>query len=325
MTTPRDLTPYLDGLPLDFLALEDARAFARDLPTGEALHARLEDLLMCFVHFTKTTTATTPGQVEALHVFRFAVSGLWALLEGQDMAAGWGTLARARLWAVAKYQTATCALPMPRVEALHLAMQNPHLLPAWGQRARQDGHEEEAGRAAAWLAVARLLEAAPRLEDGEAEELTAATLEALAPGLPARFPLPPLTISTGQPAASSSSPEVGRALAMITEGLEGMREAQATAPGFFEPVPGLSDFVPTVQNVAALEGGRVRLEVQGGEGYEVRRQDCTYTPLPDGGAFLMVFVGTPDAAPLRLAPDHARQVFDLLAFGEAATTDPRLN
>lgn len=298
MTTPRDLTPFLDGLPLDFLALEDARAFARDLPTGEAVHARLEDFLMCFVHFTKTTTATTPGQVEALHVFRFAVSGLWALLEGQDMAAGWGTLARARLWAVGKYSESTAYLPFDTVQALHLAINGPHLLPAWGKRARQDGHEKEAGRAAAWLAVAHLLEAAPRLEDGEAEELTAATLEALAPGLSARFPLPPLTISTGQPAASSSSPE---------------------------GVPGLSDFVPTVQSVAALEGGRVRLEVQGGEGYEVRREDCTYTPLPDSGALLMVFVGTPDAAPLRLPPEEARQVFDLLAFDEAATTDPRLN
>ena len=315
MTPPRDLSPFLDGLPLDFVALEDARAFARDLASGPDVHARLEDLLMCFVHFTKETTPTTPGQTEALHVFRFAVSGLWAFLEGQDMAHGWATLARARLWAVNKCQQASTALPLEHVEALHHAFSNPHLLPAWGHAARQGQQEREAGHLAAWWAVSHLLEAAPTLEDGEAEDLTAATLEALAPGLASRFPLPPLKISTGQPEAVpvSSSPDVARALEMIQEGTAGMKEAQDEAPHLFDEVPGLSDFVPTVQHLEVLEGGRVRLEIEGGEGYEVRREDCTFLPLP-AGAVLTVFPGTPDAVTLRLEQPEARQVFDLLGF-----------
>lgn len=181
MTPPRDLSPFLDGLPLDFVALEDARAFARNLPTGEDVHARLEDLLMCFVHFTKETTSITPGQAEALHVLPFAVSGLWAFLEGQDMAHGWATLARVKKWVMQKAATASGQLPRQQVKALMYALNRPHLLPAWGREVRQAGQEKEAGRLAAWLTFSHLLEAAPTLEDGEAEDLTAATLEALAP------------------------------------------------------------------------------------------------------------------------------------------------
>lgn len=225
---------------------------------------------MCFVHFVKhAPTVPTPGQVEALSVFRFAVSGLWALLEGQDMGHGWGTLARAYRWAMRKTASASQEVTRQQVQDLTHALNNPHLLPGWGHEVRQAGQEKEAGHFAAWLTVSHLLETAPHLQDGSAEDLTAAMLEALAPGLTSRFDPPALHFTTGQPGevpASSPSPGVVDALSMIQEGAALMRENQAE-------VPGVRDFTLTVQSVQALPGGRARLEVPGGEGYEVSRAE----------------------------------------------------
>ena len=78
-----------------------------------------------------------------------------------------------------KCQRATEALPLESVEALPLAFSNPHTLPGWAASQRRS---VDAGRLAAWWAVSHLLEAAPRLEDDEGEELTCAMLGALQDG-----------------------------------------------------------------------------------------------------------------------------------------------
>lgn len=182
MTTPRDLTPFLHGLSPDPAAMTDARAFAFMLPDAGRVTGRLEDLVMTFAHFAQDQTgpALQGAHTEARRVLSFAASGLYALLkDAQCPGDGWAILAHARLWAVDKCQRATEALPLEAVEALHLAFSNPHTLPGW---AASQGRSVDAGRLAAWWAVSHLLEAAPRLEDGEGEELTCAMLEALHDG-----------------------------------------------------------------------------------------------------------------------------------------------
>lgn len=182
--TTRDLTPFLHGLTPDPDAMTDARAFAFMLPDATRLSGRLEDLVMCFAHFAQDQAgpALQSAQTEARRVLSVAASGLYALLEdaqrpGQGDA--WATLAHARLWAVDQCQRASAALSLEAVEALHMAFSNPHTLLAW---ATAQGRTVDAGRLAAWWAVLHLLEAAPHLEDGEADDLTCAMLDALQAG-----------------------------------------------------------------------------------------------------------------------------------------------
>lgn len=281
MTPPRDLTPFLYGLTPDPAAMTDARAFAFMLPEEGRVSGSLEALLMCFAHFVKDHAGPRlpGGHSEALNVFSFAASGLYALLEDAQRSreGGWATLTRARLWAVDRRQQAAAHLAGEDVEALRLALASPHRLPAWAQ---QTGRTVDAGHLAAWGAVSHLLEAAPTLEDGEAEELTAALLSALAVPTPPGDDLP-----------------------------------------FPAPLPRRVPSVYEAQHVEALPGGRVRVCMGGGEDYEAGRADCTLTPLPDGGAFLTVFPGTPDAVTVRLSPADARQVrqvFELPGEGEDA-------
>lgn len=294
MTKRPDLTPHLHGLTPDPDAMTDARAFALMLPTAPRLAARLEDLLMTFAHFAQEASGPRlpGGHAEALNVFTFAASGLLAFLE-DGHTDPWATLARARLWAVDKCQQATGALPLEAVEGLHRAMTNPHTLPAWADQQRQTGREAEAGRLAAWWAVSHVLEAAPSLEDGEAEDLTAATLHALARPTPAPTPRPDL-------------------FAAFVEDSHGL--------------PSLSPFaapaVHTAQYVTpGLTARRVTVHMGGGEDYEVSREDCALTPLPDGAAFLAVKVGTPDAVTVRLTPEDARTVCQVFEWEDGEGKD----
>ena len=275
MTKRPDLTPYLCGLTPDPDAMTDARAFALMLPTAPRLAARLEDLLMTFAHFVQEASGPRlpGGHTEALNVFTFAASGLLAFLE-DGHTDPWATLARARLWAVDKCQQATGALPVTDVALLHAAFAD-QLLPGWVNEARQSGHEAEAGRLAAWYTVARLLEAVPSLEDGEAEDLIFTVLEAFdtAPPRPDLFAGP----------------------------LPAVQTAQYVTPG--------------------LTARRVTVHMGGGEDYEVSREDCALTPLPDGAAFLAVKVGTPDAVTVRLTPEDARTVCQVFEWESGEEKD----
>lgn len=283
MTDSRDLTPFLYGLTPDPDAMTDARAFSLMLPEGGRVAGRLEDLLMCFAFFVKDNAGPRlpGGHAEALNVFAFALSGLYALLEDgqQHREDGWATLARARLWALDKCQRASTALTPEEVEGLHLALSNPDRLPPWAAQVRQTERATAAGRLAGWGAVSHLLETAHSLEDGDAEELTAHVLGALAdPASIAQLP---------------SSPD--------------------DLP-FPDPLPGHLPTVYEAQHVEDLPGGRVRVCMGGGEDYDVGREDVTFTPLPDGAAFLAIWQGTPDAVTVRLSPSDARQVRQALGL-----------
>lgn len=249
-TTPAH---FLHGLTPDPDAVTDARAFTLMLPEARHVRARLEDLISCCAYFVQRHAGPRPSgtaHTEALHVLTFAASGLWAFLEDAPTADPWATLTRARLWAVERCQRHTAHLTRQEVEALHVAFNHPHTLPAWAAQVRQAGRDVEGGRLAAWWAVSHLLEALPHLEDGEAEDLTDAVLKALEGphGTPAPF-LP-------FPAPQDSSP----------------------AP------------VYTAQYVEHLAPGLARVGMGGGEDYLMTRDTCRLTPLPDGSAFAVLTV-----------------------------------
>lgn len=67
-------------------------------------------------------------------------------------------------------------------------------------------------------------------------------------------------------------------------------------------MPGLSDFVPTVQAVEEIGQGVARVQVGEDLPHTVRRENCALTPLPDGSAFLTLYPGKPDALTCRLSP-----------------------
>ncbi|OLV16366.1 hypothetical protein [Deinococcus marmoris] len=270
---------FLNGLTPDQAAVTDARAYARMLPTAGRVAGRIEDLCHCFSSFAADVAGPRlpSAHATALNVLAYAASGLYALLEDAQrpgMGDGWATLTRARLWAVDKCQAATAPLPPKAVEGLHLAFSNRHMLPTW---AGEQGRTLEAGELAAWWTVAHLLEAAPHLEDGEAEDLTTAVLEALTPG-----PYP-----------------YARAAHLTTQLFAVQHEA----------LP-----VNTAQYVEQMPGHMVRVGMGGGEFYEVSRAQVSFTPLPDGSAFLGLLVGTPDAHTVRLEPEDARTVCAVLGF-----------
>ncbi|MDL2343107.1 hypothetical protein QOL99_02970 [Deinococcus sp. MIMF12] len=247
----------------DPAAVHDAHAFAATLPSARRIRGRLEDLPLAFAAFQTFPPPHGEALGEALAVLRFAGSGLTAFLEDPEGEA-WGTLARARLWAVTWYGRAAPVLAPELRDSFRAAISTPDALPAW---AGQAGDTKEAGLCAAWYTVAHLLEAVPTLEDGEAEALLDAVLSALTdlpfpPGLP--LPWPPT--------------------------------------------------VHEAQRLEVLPGDRVRLHMGGGEAYAVGRAECALTPLPDGGAFLAVFMGTPDAVTVRLSPQDARQVRRVFGF-----------
>jgi hypothetical protein len=263
----------------DPAAMQDARTFAARLPSARRIRGRLEDLPLCFAAFQTFPAPHGAALGEALAVLRFAGSGLAAFLEDPKGEA-WGTLARARLWAVTWYGRAGLTLAPHLRDGFRAGVSAPSTLPAW---ARQAGDTQEAGLCAAWYTVAHLLEALPTREDGEAEDLLDAVLSALA----------------------------GR-----------------VAPAHHLPFPDPLPRVPSAyeaQHVEDLPGGRVRVCMGGGEDHEVSRADVALTPLPDGGAFLAVFVGTPDAVTVRLSPSDARQVCRALGLpgeGEDGQASP---
>ncbi|GHF32338.1 hypothetical protein HNQ07_000421 [Deinococcus metalli] len=270
MTPLRDLTPFLHGLTLNGDAMTDARAFAFMLPNAERVAGRLEDLLQCFASFAQDQAGPRlPGaHAAAVDVLTFAASGLYASLDDAQRAGqwdAWATLARVRLWAVDRCQQASTVLSADAVEALHLALATPHTLPAW---AAGQVYSVEAGHLAAWGAVSHLLETAPSLEDGEAEDLTSAVLGAL-----------------NHPAQVSPSP--------------------ADLP-FPDPLPSVP-LVYTAQYVDVLPEGRVTVGMGGGEEYPATRDTGTLTPLPDGSAFLALTVEG-EAVTVRLTPADARNV-----------------
>lgn len=178
-TTPAH---FLHGLTPDPDAVTDARAYSLMLPESRQVRARLEDLISCCAYFVQRHAGPRPSgtaHTEALHVLTFAASGLWAFLEDAPTADPWATLTRAHLWAVDHCARAADRVPDEALGGLQHALTNTPHLPAWAHEQRDAGREEEAGRLAAWLAVSHLLEALPALEDGEAEDLTDAVLQAL--------------------------------------------------------------------------------------------------------------------------------------------------
>jgi len=198
-----DTKHLLSPLAPDPAAQQDARTFHAMLPDAPRIRGRLEDLCMSFAYFTRAPGPHSEGLAAALAVLSFAASGLAAFLEDPEGDA-WGTLARARLWAVLKQGDASADLPLSATEDFRHALDNPHMLPRW---AAQVGDTKEAGKYTVWLTAAYLLEAVPSLEDGEAEGTLDAVLSALAQPVPL---LP-------------SSPD---GLALIAEGVALMQEAQ---------------------------------------------------------------------------------------------------
>jgi hypothetical protein len=268
-----DLTPYLYNLTPDPAATADALAFARSLPPSPRVVGRLEDLIMCFSSFVADEQGPRlPGaRTRALEALHFAASGLYAFLEeGQRQGApGWATLTHARLWAVRQWVGASAAHPRDVTSSLVYAMNRPHMLPGWAHAQRQGGQGPEVGHLAAWGVVSQLLEAAPTLEDGDAEDLTHAMLEALESRKTAR---PDLDLPWPDPVGG--------------------------------PTP---DPVHVAQYVTRAPGDRVTVHLGGGEDYTAGRSDAALTPLPDGAAFLALTVeGQP--LTVRLSPDMARQV-----------------
>lgn len=231
MTTKEDLLMFLNGLAPDPLAAQDARAFLAAFPAQQPVGFRLNDLLMTFVNFHKQHAGPglPEGLSEAVAVLSYAASGLAVFLEGKA-GDGWESLAVARLWASERCQQSGPALTLAEVTDLFRAVRQPYTLPEWVDALTAVGKRRDAGHCAMWYAVARLLEQAPTLEDGEGEMLICAVLEAFNPDTVPE--LPPLTLA--------SSPEVARALEMIQEGVAAMNKAQDEAPHLFTD-SGLTD------------------------------------------------------------------------------------
>lgn len=177
---PHDMTPFLNGLTPDPTAQDDARYFASMFSRPGFIGGKLEDLLLCF---TATVQAhqgghPSPGHAEVLHVLTYAASGLAALLE-DGQAGDWEALTLTRMWALAKYTAAARCLEPEQARALHTAFKTGYTLPQWAEGQQRSA---EAGRLVAWYAVGYLLEAAPRLDDGEADDAAALLLEAFTAG-----------------------------------------------------------------------------------------------------------------------------------------------
>jgi hypothetical protein len=186
-----DSHPLLCSYTPDREALTDARAFAAALPDAGPVLDRLEDLCRDFAYFYDTTEPKSEAAAQFCRTLFFAASGLTVFLDA-PRDGGWATLSRARLWAVSHCQRATVDLPIEEVNALQHAMSNPHLLAPWGAAIQQAGRGPQGGRLAAWWAVARLLEAAHHLEDGEASDRITVMLAALARPGPTLSPPPEL-------------------------------------------------------------------------------------------------------------------------------------
>lgn len=287
----KDLTPYLYNLTPDPAATADALAFARSLPPSPRVAGRLEDLIMCFSSFVQGEQGPRlPGaRTRALDVLHFAASGLYAFLEeGQRQGTpGWATLTHARLWAVRQWVGASAAHPRDVTSSLVYALNRPDMLPAWAHAQRQGGQGPDAGHLAAWGVVSHLLEAAPTLEDGDAEDLTHAMLEALERRTAARPDLP-FPDPVGGPA----------------------------------PAP-----VHVAQYVTRAPGDRVTVHLGGGEDYTAGQSDAALTPLPDGAAFLALTVeGQPLTVRLTPEDARTvRQVFGLEDGEEEAGQASPLN
>ncbi|MVN85164.1 hypothetical protein GO986_00055 [Deinococcus sp. HMF7620] len=311
MSEHPDLTPYLHGLNPDPAAMTDARAFALMLPEAPRLGARLEDLIMCFAYFVQQHTGPRlpGGHTEALNTFRFAVSGLYALLEDDrgGQVDAFATMARAQLWAADKCRQAAIDLSaedargasahdlegfvIENVGLVRLWHDCPSGLHAWTVQQEDLGRVMEAGRLAAWWVVSRLLETALTLEDGDAETMTAQILQGF------ERPWPGRTVRA---------------------------DPLATDLPFPDPLPRMGkDPVYTVDYVEVLGGGRVRLCMGGGEDYEATREGSTLTPLPDGAGFLLLTVeGEPMT--VRLTPEDRQTVGQVFGWadGEGGQASP---